>query len=445
MESDEPRVLVIGAGPKGVAIAAKAKVLSKLRVASLKVRLIERGTIGANWSGKQSIYTNGEQSLATSPLKDVGFPYHSTDWGDRNRDIDSEMLSYSWQAFLVDKRGADTAEFSLWVDRGLAPPALWRWAAYLGWVAKKSEADVLHGTVKSISISDGKWKVEVDTREDGEVVELGEGLVITGPGEVLLDGYDFSVDRSPAIIDAKNFWHHLAGFDSLRDGARIAVVGAGGAASSIAVALTQIGKHFRIEIITPDGVIYSRGESFDENRHYSDPKAWQAFGPESKKKFLEHTTNGVFDSEAKRILNVVENVETVGGTVSGLEVADEDSDLGVFVYLRDRAQSEHYDRVIVATGFDDCWWLSLVDQEILQRLDVRMDGGDSRRLRGKIGPDLSVETFKPRLHLPMVASEQGPGFFNLTSLGLLSDRILYPYATRDRMTMGGVNEPAGQT
>jgi hypothetical protein len=49
----------------------------------------------------------------------------------------------------------------------------------------------------------------------------------------------------------------------------------------------------------------------------------------------------------------------------------------------------------------------------------------------RIEPDLSVAGLNPPLHLPVVAGlAQGPGFPNLSCLGLLSDRILRRYVTR---------------
>jgi mycobactin lysine-N-oxygenase len=49
-------------------------------------------------------------------------------------------------------------------------------------------------------------------------------------------------------------------------------------------------------------------------------------------------------------------------------------------------------------------------------------------LERRIGIDLGVEGLLPRLHLPMLAGlAQGPGFPNLSCLGLLSDRVLRSY------------------
>ena len=45
-----------------------------------------------------------------------------------------------------------------------------------------------------------------------------------------------------------------------------------------------------------------------------------------------------------------------------------------------------------------------------------------------LAEDLSLAGFTPKLHLPMLAGlAQGPGFPNLSCLGLLADRILSSY------------------
>jgi mycobactin lysine-N-oxygenase len=45
-----------------------------------------------------------------------------------------------------------------------------------------------------------------------------------------------------------------------------------------------------------------------------------------------------------------------------------------------------------------------------------------------IAEDLSLNGFTPKIHLPMLAAiAQGPGFPNLSCLGLLADRILAAY------------------
>jgi mycobactin lysine-N-oxygenase len=84
-----------------------------------------------------------------------------------------------------------------------------------------------------------------------------------------------------------------------------------------------------------------------------------------------------------------------------------------------------YDLVVVAIGFDARWFESLLGGEARQLFDDAL-GEDG--LERRIDLDLSVAGLSPPLHLPLVAAlAQGPGFPNLSCLGLLSDRILRRY------------------
>jgi mycobactin lysine-N-oxygenase len=69
-----PTLAVIGAGPKGIAIAAKARALATAGLAAPRVMLVDPGPVAGNWSGQQG-YTSGLLSLGTPPEKDIGFPY----------------------------------------------------------------------------------------------------------------------------------------------------------------------------------------------------------------------------------------------------------------------------------------------------------------------------------------------------------------------------------
>jgi len=56
-----------------------------------------------------------------------------------------------------------------------------------------------------------------------------------------------------------------------------------------------------------------------------------------------------------------------------------------------------------------------------------------------IGHDLAVTGLSPKLHLPVLAGvAEGPGFPNLSCLGLLSDRVLGAYTA----PVTGVGAPA---
>jgi hypothetical protein len=68
-------LVVIGAGPKGLAIAAKRAALSRAGRDVPDLVLIDRAGVAANWSGASG-YTDGRQLLSTPPEKDLGIPTH---------------------------------------------------------------------------------------------------------------------------------------------------------------------------------------------------------------------------------------------------------------------------------------------------------------------------------------------------------------------------------
>lgn len=81
--------------------------------------------------------------------------------------------------------------------------------------------------------------------------------------------------------------------------------------------------------------------------------------------------------------------------------------------------------MIVAPGFDGHWFERLLGDEARRRLADARAGDDLER---RVGLDLSVAGLEPPLHLPVLAGlAQGPGFPNLSCLGLLSDRVLRRY------------------
>jgi mycobactin lysine-N-oxygenase len=85
-----------------------------------------------------------------------------------------------------------------------------------------------------------------------------------------------------------------------------------------------------------------------------------------------------------------------------------------------------FDLVIDGSGADALWFVPLFGQDALDLLELGLGGpltGDA--LSEFIGHDLAVTNVTPKLFLPSLSGlTQGPGFPNLSCLGLLSDRIL---------------------
>src|SRR5689334_3477310 len=131
-----PTLAVIGAGPKGIAIAAKARALTAAGFPAPRVVLIEPGPVAGNWTGHQG-YTNGLLPLGTPPEKDVGYPYAES-WGAHSAAVTAAMSDYSWQRHLI-ARGT----YADWVDRGRLRPTHRQWSYYLREVADRVEAEIV--------------------------------------------------------------------------------------------------------------------------------------------------------------------------------------------------------------------------------------------------------------------------------------------------------------
>ena len=269
---------VVGAGPKGIAIAAKARAVAAAGLDAPRVVLVERSAVAGNWSGRQG-YTSGLLPLGTPAEKDVGFPYAD-----------------SW---------------------GAATPA----------------------------------------------------------------------------------------------------------ASIVISLLAKSHKRSTVDVLTSRGVLYSRGESYDENRFYSHPGDWPHLAESHRREFLVRTDRGVFSSQAEAILNASHGFRTLAGRAVRIE-AGQDQVVVTIEYGPERERVA-YDLVVVGIGFQARWFERLLGGHARGRLASALAGDELER---RIELDLSVAGLNPPLHLPLVAGlAQGPGFPNLSCLGLLSDRVLRRY------------------
>jgi len=401
---------VVGAGPKGVAIAAKARALAAAGLPAPRVVLVDRGEIAGNWSGRQG-YTNGLLPLGTPPEKDVGYPYAAS-WGAASAGVVAAMAEYSWQRHLI-RHGV----YGDWVDRGRMRPTHRQWSAYLREVAEVAEAEVVSGAVTGLEVASGdRWEV---TLEAGDAI-AADGVVITGSGPTIT--VPGQPRDNPRVLDGRTYW--LAAHKMHREHTlSVCVIGSGETAASVVIDLVKrCHKNSTIDVLTSRGVLYSRGESYDENRFYSDPGDWPRLAEAHRREFLERTDRGVFSLQAEAALNQARGLRTLAGRAAGVEARVQDV-IVTIAYGQDRERVA-YDAVIVAIGFDGRWFEALLGRTASARYRQALGGGEVER---RIGLDLSVAGLAP-LHLPVLAGlAQGPGFPNLSCLGLLSDRILRRY------------------
>ena len=111
--SAETDLLVVGAGAKAAALAAKVHALNTLGLGPLALTIVEATELAASWSGRNGM-TSGEEPLAIPPIKDVGFPYQSYEAfgevGDASRPRDDAVHL----AAVHDRQG----EYARWVNAG---------------------------------------------------------------------------------------------------------------------------------------------------------------------------------------------------------------------------------------------------------------------------------------------------------------------------------------
>jgi mycobactin lysine-N-oxygenase len=402
---------VVGAGPKGIAIAAKARALAAAGLPAPRVVLVDRGEVAGNWSGRQG-YTNGLLPLGTPPEKDVGYPY-AAGWGDVSADVVAAMAGYSWQRHLI-RHGA----YSDWVDRGRMRPTHRQWSAYLREVADAAEAEIVSGTVTGLEVAGGdRWEVRLAA---GDAI-AADGVVMTGAGPAITVPGQPRAHRR--VLDGRTYW--LAAHELHRERAlNVCVIGSGETAASVVIDLVKrCHKHSAIDVLTARGVLYSRGESYDENRLYSDPADWPRLAEAHRREFLERTDRGVFSLQAEAALNQARGFRTLAGRAAALQARDQD--VIVTIAYGEERERVAYDAVVVAIGFDGRWFEALLGEDAGARYRDALGGGELERV---IDVELAVAGLAPPLHLPVMAGlAQGPGFPNLSCLGLLSDRVLRRY------------------
>lgn len=418
------RLIVVGGGAKAMALAAKATVLEELEFAVPELLIIEKRDVGANWLGDAG-HTDGRPRLGTSPDKDLGFPYCSA-WHDSvDPEIDRRMQRFSWQSFLIAQHG-----LSDWVDRGRRPPTHRQWALYLSWAARQlsKRVSIVRGEVTRLSMKRDAWCVAF-AGPTGLQEIWADGVVLTGPG----DPTPVTGMPHERVVTAEAFWRDVERFEAKRT-ARVAIVGTGEAAATIAVTLVErCADSLAIEVIAARGVTYSRGESFHENRVYSNPgETWLLLSREQRLDFIARTDRAVFSLAAQRVLDAAENVRIVPKRLLSIGAGEDDTVTARVGWSRasdpDEAEVRVYDYVILATGHDPFALLRRLVAPETQRLIVEraaLAAFSREAVEDSIDHHLAIDRLFPRLHVPGLAGpSQGPGFPNLSCLGRLADRVL---------------------
>ena len=420
-------LIVVGAGAKAAGISTKVHILNNLGLARLSILVIEGTEVAASWKGRNGM-TSGEEPLAVTPIKDVGFPYQShVEFGEAGEAIDAALAQFTWQQHMISKR-----RYARWVDAGSPPVRHRDYGEYLTWVLSRATEGVEHlsGRVTEVTLDEtgGRWVVEVD-EDGGTSRHAGGALVLTGPG------IHRSFPHEPAV--ASRVFH----CDSRRDEfARIpeqrqfdiAIVGGGESALSATMFLRGLRPECRFTIYTPM-LPMSRGESFLENRVFSNPDTveWGSLDLQTRRDFVKHSDRGVFDPPSLAAIAYDDRCRFVTGRVTDVGAAEDGEGVRLEYESPEGTVGREHDYVANCTGFDLLAQLrTLFPEPVREEIERRVGPlwNQPAGSEAPIGRHLELIGMQPRLQVPGLAGlSQGPGFANLGALGLLANRVLQPF------------------
>lgn len=421
----ESDLLVVGAGAKAAGIATKVHALNLLGLGPISLTIVEGTEVAASWKGHNGM-TSGEEPLAVTPIKDVGFPYQSfREFGEAGEAIDEQLIQFSWQRYMVARR-----RYARWIDAGSPSVRHRDYGEYLTWVLSRASEGIEHveGKVTRVSLEDGeRWAVEVEGAE-GASRHVANGLVLTGPGV----HRDFP--HEPAI--ASRVFHCDSRRESFaqlpeESACDVAIVGGGESALSCMMFLRGFRPQSRFTIYTPM-LPMSRGESFLENRVFSNPDEveWTALDQTTRRDFVKHSDRGVFDPPSLAAIAYDDRCRFVTGRVTGVSAAESGPGVRLRHESPEGVMGPEHDYVVNCTGFDLLAQLrTLFPSETRAAIEERVgklwDTPPGTEV--PIGRHLELREMQPRIQIPGLAGlSQGPGFANLGALGLLSNRVLQP-------------------
>jgi mycobactin lysine-N-oxygenase len=437
-------ILVVGAGAKAAALAAKIHAINTLGLGEVSMTVIEKTEPAASWLGRNGM-TSGEEPLAIPPIKDIGFPYQSSrQFGELGDDIDAALLPFTWQRFAMERH-----EYAAWVNSGSPSVRHCDYGEYLGWVLGRATEgiSIYGGRATEVSLGEGhdRWQVEVAERGRPEDPErhTGGALVLTGPGVHRHFPHDPDVESRVFHCDSRR-----EEFARVPEGeaVEIAIVGGGESALSALVFLRDLRPQARLTIYTPT-LPLSRGESFLENRVFADPDnvSWEHLDVETRRDFVKHCDRGVFDQTVLARIADDDHLSFITGRAVHVSLAG-DGEGAVLEYESpsEGASAERYDYVVNCTGFDLLRQLrglfpDAVRDEVEEQCGPLWDRPPQTEV--PIGRALELEGMRPRLHIPGLGGlRQGPGFANLGSLGLLANRVLQPLLAEISAQFAGISE-----
>lgn len=418
-------LLIVGAGAKATAIATKVHAINQLGLGPISLTIVEGTEPAASWLGRNGM-TSGEEPLAVTPIKDIGFPYQShREFGEAGEALDAAAMAFSWQQYMISRR-----RYARWIDAGSPSVRHRDYGEYLIWVLSRASEGVnlVYGQVTELALdAQRRWRVEVAGSE-GNSSCGGGALVLTGPGIHRAFPHEPIVASKLFHCDSKRSEFARLPADRQID---VAVVGGGESALSCVMFLRGLRPDATFTIYTPL-LPMSRGESFLENRVFSNPDevGWSSLDLETRRDFVKHSDRGVFDPPSLAAIAYDDRVSFVTGRVTDVGAAPGDRVRLEYESPRGSGGGGEHEYVVNCTGFDliaqmESLFGPELREEITHRVGDIWTGG--RGAEVPIGRHCELKGMEPRLQIPGLAGlSQGPGFANLGALGLLANRVLQP-------------------
>jgi mycobactin lysine-N-oxygenase len=176
----------------------------------------------------------------------------------------------------------------------------------------------------------------------------------------------------------------------------------------------------------------SRGESFLENRVFSDPDEveWASLDLQTRRDFVKHSDRGVFDPPSLAAIAYDDRCRFVTGRVTDVGAAGGGAAVRLEYESPEGATRGEHEYVVNCTGFDLLAQLrTLFPAQARAEIEARVGRlwDAPAGTEAPIGRNLELLGMEPRLQIPGLAGlGQGPGFANLGALGLLANRVLQP-------------------
>lgn len=427
------RIAVIGAGPKGAAIAAKAFCLRKIGY-DVQVTLFDPNGPGAHWTGARG-YTDGEQRLCTPAERDLGFPYSH---GFSREVAETMQQCFSWQAFLVAAKRSKGGRYADWINHGRLPPLHSDFAKYLVFAIDRSESAVVRAKVKKLEIHNDRWRVVLDdrtvvpARDGSDGFEGFDGVVVTGPGPAKRVVKTF---EDPRLFDGVDFWSKTRERDAAVKGLKgrsIVIIGGGGTAAAVtAWFLRNNHRKVPVVLLNSQAMLFTRTSNFFESSLFDDEATWKALKPSERSAFATRLNRGVVWETITNLLSDAENLRLVPGRADSLSLgAPEDGHdhppINI-VYSNQHGPNDDLPAgmVVDATGFDEWAFSKLLPQDVQKQMRSKTA---RKTLIDGVTDNLALALQNtPPLHVPNLSEMIGPGYQSLMVLGAMADKVLEPY------------------